>query len=121
MKLKLTLLAIFLFAQLSYAASAGKVNISPSGFVGQPRVTVRIDVVIEKNKDNRSATLFFYSEDYYSSSSFPLDGENAPTLYNFTRPDLGAGTYYAEVVIERLSGGKWKEVRIEASQTLTVL
>jgi hypothetical protein len=56
-------------------------------------------VIVPRHADNRLLRVILESEDYYSRSDIPLDGEYAALSYPVSWRDLPAGSYSATVQV----------------------
>ncbi len=129
------LLAIFLSAGISNGpllygkaekstTSACVLHILPNGYIQyHHEISVHITARIQRSTFNRNATLVLSSEEgeaYERASGFEIEGNEAPTVWNFDYRGLDSGTYVAVMTVQQLKGGKWSEFSCQ-SEKLTVL
>lgn len=69
------------------------VNVTPNGLITHTRPTVRVELRVERQVDNRSIVLEVVGDDYYSRSDWDLEGDHAPYLFTKEFRDLPQGEY----------------------------
>jgi hypothetical protein len=91
---------------------ANRVSQSQSAPVDRSKLTVRVTplvrltrgdargvVIVPRHGDNRVLRIILESEDYYSLSDIPLDGEYAALSYPLSWRDLPPGSYCVTVQV----------------------
>jgi hypothetical protein len=66
--------------------------------------TVRVHVRIAPDPANRSLAIVTDGDDYYRSSTIPLEGDRTPVTLGVSYPNLPGGTYEVVSVLQDSSG-----------------
>jgi hypothetical protein len=73
------------------------VRVSPH-FALEP-ATLSIDLIVERNSDNRALQLSVESDNYYRSSLVQLDGDDAPSVTTMRYSSVPAGAYEVKATL----------------------
>ena len=66
---------------------------------------VRVTTYIAPNAKNRILRISAESDDHFTSSDVPLDGDNSPRATSVWLKNLPAGQYTVKVVLSQANGG----------------
>lgn len=101
----------------THEARANRNSQSQSAPADQSRLTVRFTplvrltrgeargmVIVPRHADNRVLRVILESQDYYSRSDIPLDGEDAALSYPLSWRDLPPGSYSVTVQVHGPTG-----------------
>ena len=86
------------------AADGPKLTVRVSPLVRLTRGDARGVVTVPRHADNRMLRVVLESEDYYTLSELPLDGEDAAQNHLFHWRDLPPGSYRVTVQIYSATG-----------------
>jgi hypothetical protein len=81
--------------------------------------SLRVIARIEPSITNRSLTLIADGENFYRSSAFPLEGDQAPKIIDMQFPNLPSGEYRIVAVVTD-AGGHERAVAHDAATVLSV-
>ena len=118
MKWGLRLGGILMLTATTIPSSAGeplRMKVSPA--VSFAPAFVRVQTTIELNAYNRAVEITAQSEDFYRSSTIPLEGDQAARTNIFEFPSLPQGTYVVTATLFGSDGRPRGRVR----QTLNVV
>ncbi len=78
--------------------------------------TLSIDLIVERNSDNRALQLSVESDNYYRSSLVQLDGDDAPRVTTVRYGSVPAGSYEVKATVL----GPGERARATSSQYVEV-
>jgi hypothetical protein len=81
----------------AFANQPVAVRVSPH--IALEPATLNIDLIVERNSDNRALQLSVESENYYRSSLVQLDGDDAPRVTTMRYSSVPAGSYEVKATI----------------------
>ena len=96
------LVAVSVSAGATAAADRLQSRIWPS--VSQAPASVRIEVVVPQNEDNRTLKIVVDSGDFFRSSTIALEGADAPGFFSVQYRSMPAGAYEVDVELRGRTG-----------------
>jgi hypothetical protein len=103
-------------AWVTQVGGKGEISISVSPRVTHVPGTVRVRATVEHNMENRALQIIAESDDYYRSSTVPLDGEKGARITVIQFRGLPLGNY--RVIANLLGAGD--EIRATVNRDLLV-
>jgi hypothetical protein len=99
------------------ARAAARVVLRVTPSYAQAPATVRIEVTVEPDEQNRALLIGLDSGEYYRSSSIALEGADAARFYTVHYSSVPAGAYQVQVEVQTTRGG----ARADAFATVQVM
>jgi hypothetical protein len=112
-----TLFAGVVLAMTLPAGAADKLGMRVSPAMVFEPATLRIQLSVEPDADNRALRVVAESVDFYRSSEIQMDGEQAPRSSVVSYRSLPAGDYSVQGVLIGANG----RVRAQVRQSVTVV
>jgi hypothetical protein len=117
---RLAVILLLIIPNVIYAKSTCTAHITPSGYIYDLHSRIHVLLHINTSEHDRTGTVEFQSEDYYSRSDFQIEGGSSRTVWDFTYGLGGVGDYDATLTVRELVGAKWLESSCQ-SEKLVVL